>query len=76
MSLGRYLRAALDKFCWCRYDKGCEAACGAGKEDFRERVWRGGRVGEERERAVVGHEEEGIECAITEDRCCCAYAEH
>ena len=75
MSLPAHLRAALDQLGRRGDNKGREAARCAGEEDFRERVGIRGRVGEQRERPVVGHEEEGVERAVAEDRCCCAYAE-
>jgi hypothetical protein len=70
----RHLRAALDKFGRRRNYKGCEAAGCACEPDFGKGGLRGGAVGEEGERAVVGYEEESVEGAVAEDGCCCAYA--
>jgi hypothetical protein len=70
----RHLRAALDELGGCGDDKGCKAAGCACEPDFGKGGLRGGAVGEEGERAVVGYEEESVEGAVAEDRCCCAYA--
>lgn len=76
MPVRRYLRAALYELCWRRNNEGSEPARRASKEDFRKRVRSRRRVAEEREGSIVGHEQEGIERAVAEDRCCCAYAEN
>ena len=76
MSFRRHLRAALDKLRWCRHNEGSKTTRRACEEDFRKRVRSGRRIAEERERAVIGHEQERVECAVAKDRCCGAYAEY
>ena len=75
MALPAHLRTALDQLRRRRYNEGRKTARCAGEEYFCERVWVRRGVGEERECAVVCHEEQRIERAVAEDRCCCAYAE-
>lgn len=76
MSFCRHLRAALYKLRWCGHNEGSKATRRACEEDFRKRVWRGRGIAEERERAVIGHEQERVECTVAQDRCCGAYAEY
>lgn len=76
MPFCRHLRAALYKLRWCGHNEGSKATRRACDEDFRKRVWRGRGIAEERERAVIGHEQERVECTVAQDRCCGAYAEY
>jgi hypothetical protein len=75
MSFCHHLRAALYKLRWCGHNEGSKATRRACEEDFCKRVRRSRRIAEERERAVIGHEQERVQCAVTKDRCCGAYAE-
>lgn len=75
MSFRRHLCAAFDKLRWCGHNEGSKATRRACEEDFRERVRRGRGIAEECDRAVIGHEQERVECAVAKDRCCGAYAE-
>jgi hypothetical protein len=76
MSFRRHLRAALYKLRWCGHNERSKATRRACEEYFRKRVRRGRRIAEERERAVISHEQERVQCAVAKDRCCGAYAEY
>lgn len=68
------LRPALDQLGGRADEEGGEAsgrACAVHLEQGRGGI---GGVMEECEGAVVGYEEEGIEGAVAEEWCCCAYA--
>ena len=73
--VGRDLGPALYQFRRRADDKGGQAACCAGEEDFGEVCRRRGILVEQGEGAVVGYEEEGVESAVAKYRCCCACTE-
>jgi len=69
------LCSALDQFCRCGHDEGCQATGGTGQPDLGEGLGRSGRSRkgvEQGEAAVVGGEEEGVEGAVGEDGGSCS----
>lgn len=70
----RYLCSAFHELCRCRYNERGQPPRSASTPDLEKITGNGGAVSEELKTTIVCDKENGIESAIAEDWCRCAYA--